>query len=79
MKTSELKSPALDWAVEDCEYARMQSEGEYVKGWVLDYHKSGVAPTRYSTDWAHGGPIIEREWLDITPWPNDSREAMRWH
>ena len=33
----------------------------------------------YSTDWAQGGPIIEREWLDITPWPNESREDMRWH
>ena len=37
------------------------------------------AYTRYSTEWAHGGPIIEREWLDITPWPNESREDMRWH
>jgi hypothetical protein len=33
----------------------------------------------YSTDWAQGGPIIEREWLDITPWPNESREDIRWH
>ena len=32
-----------------------------------------------STNWAQGGPIIEREWLDITPWPNESREEMRWH
>lgn len=67
LKTIELTGHALDWAVEDCEYARMQSEGEYVKGWVLDYHKSGVAPTRYSTDWAHGGPIIEREKMGVFP------------
>ena len=32
----------------------------------------------YSTDWAQGGPIIEREWLDVTPWPNESEESKRW-
>jgi hypothetical protein len=32
----------------------------------------------YSTDWALAGPIIEREWLDVTPWPNESDEDMRW-
>ena len=37
------------------------------------------APPRFSTDWSQGGPIIEREWLDVTPWPNESREDMRWH
>ena len=33
----------------------------------------------YSTEWYHGGAIIEGEWLDITPYPNESREDMRWH
>ncbi len=32
----------------------------------------------FSTDWAQGGPIIEREWLDVTPWPNESDEDLRW-
>jgi len=32
----------------------------------------------FSTNWAQGGPIIEREWLDITPWPNESNEDLRW-
>jgi len=31
-----------------------------------------------TTDWAQGGPIIEREWLDVTPWPNESEENKRW-
>jgi hypothetical protein len=31
-----------------------------------------------SENWADGGPIIEREWLDVTPWPNESDEDMRW-
>jgi hypothetical protein len=26
----------------------------------------------------YAGPIIEREWLDVTPWPNESDEDLRW-
>lgn len=37
-----------------------------------------VSVPAYSTDWAQGGPIIEREWLHVTPWPNESDEDMRW-
>ena len=32
----------------------------------------------FSTNWAQGGPIVEREWLDVTPWPNESDEDLRW-
>ena len=31
-----------------------------------------------SSDWAIGGPIIEREWIEIVPWPNESDENLRW-
>jgi hypothetical protein len=48
IKTSELTGAALDWAVAVCEHnVGWEPEGE-----DRDY---------YSTDWAHGGPIIERE------------------
>jgi hypothetical protein len=48
MKTSELTGAALDWAVAVCEHnVGWEPEGE-----DRDY---------YSTDWAQGGPIIERE------------------
>lgn len=33
---------------------------------------------RPSTDWRQGGPLIEREWLDLTSWPNESDEEQRW-
>lgn len=62
MKTSELTGAALDWAVAQC-------EGKI-------YH--GPAWSKYSTDWAQGGPIIEREWIAIECWPNESDENMRW-
>ena len=51
MKTSELTGTALDWAVAKCEGYRLDlvPEGSY-------------AP---STDWAQGGPIIEREGISV--------------
>lgn len=51
IKTSELTGAALDWAVAKCE------------GVVYD----NPAWTSYSTDWAQGGPIIEREELSVEP------------
>ena len=59
MKTSELIGPALDWAVAKCESL------------CLGTDPFGLAPIiaapifvrnyKPSTDWAQGGPIIERE------------------
>ena len=55
MKTSELHGAALDWAVAKCEELgiRRLSGGEFLLAdgdfWFP------------STDWAQGGPIIERE------------------
>jgi hypothetical protein len=57
MKTSELTGAALDWAVAKCEGAELYiSYGAAcrVGGWI-----------DYSTDWAQGGPIIEREKIQI--------------
>lgn len=49
MKTSELTGAALDWAVKKC-----QPLPDHGQRFVEDgYHPS--------TDWAQGGPIIERE------------------
>jgi hypothetical protein len=52
MKTSELTDAALDSAVAICEHnAGWEPEGE-----DRDF---------YSTDWAQGGPIIEREGIAV--------------
>ena len=55
MKTSELTGAALDWAVseaEGCSYA--------------DYFEDGIRNRRkWSTNWAQGGSIIEREKIDL--------------
>ena len=52
MKTNELSGAALDWAVAKCEV------GADFIGEIDDPHF-------YSTDWALGGPIIEREGMTI--------------
>ena len=53
IKTSELTGKALDWAVAKCECNR----------WEIDWR--GVYLADYSTDWAQGGSIIEREGINI--------------
>lgn len=59
MKTSELTGAALDWAVAKC-------EGEDYSP-VITYNGIGqeFPATNYSTDWAQGGPIIEREKISV--------------
>ena len=52
MKTSELTGAALDWAVARCEGG--VGENQLLGAWY--------AP---STDWAQGGPIIEREKITL--------------
>ena len=59
METSELSGAALDWAVAKCEgfgdSPRLRARYMYQQSKGMGYY--------YSTDWAHGGPIIEREYM----------------
>lgn len=55
IKTAELEGGALDWAVAKCEC------GDHLE-FVLAHSKQR---NRYSTDWAQGGPIIERELMTV--------------
>ena len=57
MKIAELTGAALDWAVAKCEGV---TEGKD-SAWYYDRRDA----YNYSTDWAQGGPIIEREWIDL--------------
>lgn len=63
IKTSELSGAALDWAVATCEGLKCDVPAWAEKPWVRITDPSGlqyVCPS-YSTSWAQGGPIIERE------------------
>jgi hypothetical protein len=64
MKTSELTGAALDWAV-----------GTALK--LPDPYWNGVRCAAYSTDWSQGGPIIERERIDLSA-NLDYWEARLW-
>jgi hypothetical protein len=57
MKTSDLTGAALDWAVAKCEGAINGDDLDI--GFILE---GGYSP---STDWAQGGPIIERERIEL--------------
>ena len=53
MKTSELKDLALDWAVTKCE------------GYDHEVTSSEWGMWGWATDWAQGGPIIDREHISV--------------
>jgi hypothetical protein len=58
MKTAELTGVALDWAV-------CKAKGEYQCP-VDEYTAVWMTNRRYSTNWAVGGPVIEREEISIS-------------
>ena len=62
MKTSELTGVALDWAVANALYGHTRPTHMY----------------KYSTDWAKGGPIIEREGIDTVVVPCILDVPKRW-
>ena len=64
IKTSDLIGPALDWAVAVCQNVELDENNDPIwfddRGWLVRYSPS--------TDWAYGGPIIEREgiqWCEL--------------
>ena len=65
-KTADLTGPALDWAVAKCE-----GDDEevfrlfYNPSEPSDYDVHGYPEFHYSTDWSQGGPLLERECLDV--------------
>jgi hypothetical protein len=58
VKTSELQGAALDWAVAKCEGVWVEYVDDEITQCLLQKPSGRYAP---STDWAQGGPIIERE------------------
>jgi hypothetical protein len=67
IKTSELTGPTLNWGVAKAQDLHVFSDG---RSWIVEYKGGGgrYAPLpKFSTDWAQGGPIIERESIGILP------------
>ena len=66
MKTSELTGNALNWAVAVCEgFTDYDPDTETMMPPRKGYGRVNFDEYSYSTDWAQGGPIIEREGLQL--------------
>jgi hypothetical protein len=93
IKTSELAGAALDWAVATCEgrtirrdpmgFGVHSSEGGY---WIWEDQGVAHSTTVYSkigrayspsTDWAQGGPILDREEITID-YRDGETQARKW-
>lgn len=79
IKSSELIGPALVWAVAILEFPKGSYSGEadHYSGnnnerWIRvpDTENRTYVLAKYPTDWAQGGPIIEREKIDCVADPN---------
>lgn len=79
IKSSELIGPALVWAVAILEFPKGSYGGEadHYSGnnnerWIRvpDTKNRTYVLAKYPTDWAQGGPIIEREKIDCVADPN---------
>lgn len=71
-KTADIAGRALDWAV-------CKAQGiEYVERFCVDAAGQEHEATNPSTNWAHGGPIIEREHISTYPDPCDDMPEIKW-
>jgi hypothetical protein len=81
IKTMELTGAALDWAVAKCEGHESRCpwllEKEGYTAWQSYERAWGNPLPRYSTNWAQGGPIIEREKMCIDE-PNCDADCRGW-
>jgi hypothetical protein len=78
MKTSELTGAALDWAVAKCEGVtdEWREDGPFLWHGVPCIRSGGHDVNyRPSSEWWLGGPIIEREKMDIACW---DAHSMPW-
>jgi hypothetical protein len=66
MKTSELTGAALDWAVARCEGLLCFGYRTDGKRFAVEDSDGQVEGFMPATDWAQGGPIIEREGISLT-------------
>lgn len=83
MKTNELTGAALDWAVAKCEGLNPDESGLVEIGTFKG--RAASVPIFYapSQNWAQGGPIIEREEINLwtegyTAWEATSGGCQEW-
>jgi len=75
MKTSELTGVALDWAVAKCEEVNVRYSPPHEQLLVIGYEYMVWQPHK---NWALGGPIIDREKIDLKFANDGEAEATLW-
>lgn len=75
IKTSELSDTALDWAVAKCEDEAVMFDGRCMVFVAGQFSNEGWF--KPSEDWAQGGPIVDREDIEILPMKNPRYQQAR--
>ena len=74
IKTNELIGRPLDWAVAVCQNVELDENNDPIwfddRGWLVRYSPS--------TNWDQGGPIIEREFIELRSITGFSGEWEAW-
>ena len=69
INTQDLTGPAIDWAVAKCEGREPRAIRSTLNGQISIYTMRGVGlghePFAPSSNWAHGGPIIELNRIEL--------------
>lgn len=71
VKISELSGPALDWAV-------ARALGKRPSMFIVQQTGDMAKEHHYSTNWSQGGPIIERERIDLQAKINAGSDYDEW-
>lgn len=74
IKVQDTEGRVLDWLVFKCESAEGSTPDPLA--WLNTVHPSGYYS--YSTNWAQGGPIIERENIAIEPVRRLASKDIAW-
>ena len=76
LKVAETTNIQLDWLVAKCEGFNAEALVQLVK--KVPGKDYGCFLTKYSTDWAQGGPIIEQELIDLHSSSGGDWTAEKW-
>lgn len=67
IKTEDLIDLALEWAVAKCEGPNSEAACYYIDDLPVYLDEAPIQEWKPATNWAQGGPIIEREAIELVP------------
>lgn len=78
IKTADLSGDNLEWAVALCESYIFHGRVDAHLYYVHAHNKGGLFTPAFSSDWALGGPIVERERINFEQIPSDEVDWKAW-